>query len=101
MRPGEQKIHKCFGIKLNLTLLAASELRPFGWCLPAGPSFGRAAVACTAPCCEQAASLAPEGPWRTGPDGSIDVYGNARCLHKPPAACGLFFLTPGWETVLL
>lgn len=37
IRPGEQKVHKCLGTKLNLTILAACEIPKFGWCLSAEP----------------------------------------------------------------
>lgn len=69
MRPGEQKAHKCFGIKSNLALLAASELHKFGWCVSAGPPFRCAAVVCPAPCRHAGRGRAPEGPCGDGPDG--------------------------------
>ena len=100
MRPGEQKFHKYFGIKLNLTLLAASELRKFGWCLSAGPWFRLAHVACPVLCCCAGSIPGSRRAELVGPDGSVCVYENALYLCKLPAACGLFFLKTGWETTL-
>lgn len=67
MRPGEQKVHRCFGIKSNLTILAASELHKFGWCLSAGSDLQLwcALHFATVP----AAARAPEGLYPDGPDG--------------------------------
>lgn len=61
MRPGEQKVHRYFGIKLNLTILAASEFHKFGLCLSADPGSDLQLWCTLYLAAVPAASLVPEG----------------------------------------
>ena len=101
MRPGEQKVHRYFGIKLNLSILAASEYHKFGSCLSAGPWLRLAAMVRSVPCCHARCNPGSRRASQAGPDGSVCFYESVLCLYKLLAACGLFFLETEWETMLL